>query len=140
VKHSFKVGDRVRLTDDNGGFGAKGAEGTVDMAEGNYIVVTFDKKFRDANTWYVKNGGKNIEHVPAKPTLADDISFKPSTRRVLAHIKSHGSITVLEALAAYGVTRIAPAIHDLREGGYDIETVSKTDAGGHKYTRYVLAA
>jgi hypothetical protein len=76
----------------------------------------------------------------SKPTLADDISFKPSTRRILAHLKARGSITVLEALAAYGTARIAPAIHDLREGGYSIETVKKADAGGHNYTRYVLAA
>jgi hypothetical protein len=76
----------------------------------------------------------------AKPTLADDISFKPSTRRVLAHLKSKGSISGMEAFAAYGTMRIAPAIHDLREGGYDIETVQKHDVPGHKYTRYVLKA
>jgi hypothetical protein len=58
----------------------------------------------------------------------------------LAHLQARGSITVLEALAAYGTARIAPAIHDLREGGYSIETVKKADAGGHNYTRYVLAA
>jgi hypothetical protein len=140
MKAKFKVGDRVRLTDDNGGYGAKGAEGTVHTVYSDYVLVSFDRKFRDGNTWYVKRDGKNIELIPSKPTLADDISFKPSTRRILAHLKARGSITVLEALAAYGTARIAPAIHDLREGGYNIETVKKADAGGHNYTRYVLAA
>jgi hypothetical protein len=93
-------------------------------------------RMKDGRVWDVVNGWRN----PAKPTLADDISFKPSTRRILAHLKARGSITVLEALAAYGTARIAPAIHDLREGGYSIETVKKADAGGHNYTRYVLAA
>jgi hypothetical protein len=93
-------------------------------------------RMKDGRVWDVVNGWRKS----SKPTLADDISFKPSTRRILAHLKARGSITVLEALAAYGTARIAPAIHDLREGGYSIETVKKADAGGHNYTRYVLAA
>lgn len=154
MKHSFKVGDRVVATRSE----PKGRVGSVVSVErytGGYNVeVEFDgwtgghggssSKLERYDRWYFCAGDDGvkcgIELVPSKPTLADDISFKPSTRRILAHLKARGSITVLEALAAYGTARIAPAIHDLREGGYSIETVKKADAGGHNYTRYVLAA
>jgi hypothetical protein len=146
-QHSFKVGDRVVVND-----GVVVDEVAIVIgkrASGSYLVK------REAGpkyvNWYGWDGSEpgtvrfvfNDAHMrlaPKKPTLADDISFKPSTRRILAHLKARGSITVLEALAAYGTARIAPAIHDLREGGYSIETVKKADAGGHNYTRYVLAA
>jgi hypothetical protein len=111
----------------------------VDKNPANDIACTTPVhaiRMKDGRVWDAVNGWRKSP----KPTLADDISFKPSTRRILAHLQARGSITVLEALAAYGTARIAPAIHDLREGGYSIETVKKADAGGHNYTRYVLAA
>jgi hypothetical protein len=140
VKNTYKVGDRVVATKDvpSGYWWKPGMEGTVSMTrpDDDWTEVTFDGH---VGLGIVSTGHMHyIRPLVSKPTLADALTFKPSTRRVLAHLEKHGSITVLEALAAYGVTRIAPAIHDLREGGYDIETVSKKDGGGHNYTRYVL--
>lgn len=87
--------------------------------------------------------GDSVEHltlVETKPTLADELALKPSTRRVLAHMRKMGDITVLQAIAAYGTARIAPAVYDLRKVGFKVNTVSKVDAAGHKYTSYSLAA
>lgn len=130
----IKAGDRVTCVD---------AQGSLYLTPGEtYTVTCVD------GPWLGLKGVSGGEagwsywrfKLATKPTLADDLSFKPSTRRILAHLKKRGSISVLEALAAYGTARIAPAIHDLREGGYDIETVKKADAGGHQYSRYVLKA
>jgi hypothetical protein len=130
----FALNDTVECTDASGTIALKvGKQYTVTGVEEDFIglkgikggsVGWFDWRFKLAK----------------RPTLATDISFKPSTRRVLAHLRKRGSISVLEALAAWGTARIAPAIHDLRAAGYVIDTVKKTDAGGHQYSRYVLKA
>lgn len=54
----FKVGDRVRLNEDNGGYGAIGSLGTVLQSTGeNVCVVRFDEKFGESQTtaWAVYN-------------------------------------------------------------------------------------
>jgi ABC-type Fe3+ transport system substrate-binding protein len=127
--HQFKVGDTVRA---------------VTSWEG-WLVVGRLYKVAEVGRWYVRidgpygRGGFSPSCFEVvKPTLADELTLKPSTRTVLAHLKAKGSITVMEALAAYGMTRIAPQIFELREFGVGIDTISKKDAAGHKYTRYAM--
>lgn len=146
MKHSYRVGDRVRATSkvDKGFWWKPGFTGTVEQVKAASIVIGFDTEYAPWGEGIVTAATLHyiapIKRVDHKPTLASDLAFKPSTRRILAHMRSKGSITVLEALASYGTARIAPAIYDLRNGGYDIETVAKKDPGGHNYTRYVLKA
>lgn len=62
--------------------------------------------------------------------------------RVIRHLQDSGSITPVEALAEYGIMRLASRISDLKRMGYDI---SAEMVGGHnrygeptRYARYRL--
>lgn len=46
--------------------------------------------------------------------------------RVIKHLKEYSSITPLEAIREYGITRLGARIWDLRDLGYDIETQTET--------------
>lgn len=41
---------------------------------------------------------------------------------VLAHFNENGTITSMQAIREYGITRLSSIIFDLREEGYNIET------------------
>lgn len=68
------------------------------------------------------------------------ICLKPQTKTILKHLSRFGSISVAEAITVYSIYRLAPAIHDLRNIGIKIETKLKSDAKGHRYARYEVAA
>lgn len=51
--------------------------------------------------------------------------------RILRHLRDFGSITSLEAIAEYGILRLASRINDLRRQGYRI--VSTTGTGKNRY-------
>lgn len=59
-------------------------------------------------------------------------------KTVLNHLKKRGSISPMEALVSYGITRLAAVVFELREAGWGVETVMKRDTAGHKYARYSL--
>jgi hypothetical protein len=41
---------------------------------------------------------------------------------VLKHLQEVGSLTSLEAIQKYGITRISARVYDLRERGHDVQT------------------
>ena len=61
---------------------------------------------------------------------------------ILEHLRTHKWLTSKEAFEKYGITRLAAAIHDLRDKGYHIETVmvEGTTRFGEtcQYARYIL--
>jgi len=61
---------------------------------------------------------------------------------VLEHLRTNPWLTSKEAFEKYGITRLAACIFDLREKGYEIDTVMvETTTRFHescKYARYVL--
>ena len=64
------------------------------------------------------------------------------TKRIIAYLQEHGSITPMDALQKFHVFRLASIIFNLREHhGYDIDTVMEEgkDAEGNRveYARYV---
>ena len=63
--------------------------------------------------------------------------MKPQNETVLSHLKEYHSITPMEALTVYGISRLAAAIYDLRKSGHVVGSKIKHDAVGHRYTRYV---
>lgn len=72
--------------------------------------------------------------------LARLLNLKPQTRKVLNHLTKRGSISPMEAVAVYNIWRLAACIYDLRKVGIKIKTIQRTDASGHKYSRYEVAA
>lgn len=62
--------------------------------------------------------------------------------RVLQHLKSHGSLTSMEAFDKYGITRLAAVIFDLREMGHDIRTLDMEGQNRYgeatRYAKYVM--
>lgn len=64
------------------------------------------------------------------------------TQAVLDWLKTHASISSMEAIQSFGATRLSAIIFDLRKRGYNIETVrcEGTDRFGNKMTfaRYYL--
>lgn len=57
---------------------------------------------------------------------------------VLNHLRTHGYITRVIANAVYGVGDLRKRVSELRAAGYRIETVTKTDDFGRRYSRYEL--
>lgn len=74
ISPTIKIGDRVRLLDDNGGFGEAGAEGVV-VGDINEPEVRFD----NGRDWYVEKDFANCELVdtPGKSSVMDT---SPSTK------------------------------------------------------------
>lgn len=57
---------------------------------------------------------------------------------VLKHIKEHGSITSLEAIQKYSITRLAARICDLRNAGHEIYAYPEKNAQGSYHARYMF--
>jgi hypothetical protein len=65
--------------------------------------------------------------------------MKRQTETVLSHMKRTGSITQREALIDYSVQCLTKRIQELRDSGYQIETLTKKHpTTGQRYARYVL--
>lgn len=144
----FNVGDRV-MVGPRGLDNVKSAarrKATVIAAEGDKYLVEFATQLTNDSThqhtgfvWWAGADEIFATKTP-KPTLADTLQLKPTTRTILSHLEKRGTISPMEALTSYGNMRLAAAIHDLRKVGYDISTTMKHDEGGHSYARYSLAA
>lgn len=67
----------------------------------------------------------------------EDLYLAPATKKVLAHLRSRGSISRLEALFTGSLTK---RISELRAVGYDITGETRKDEAGRRYVRYSLAA
>lgn len=57
---------------------------------------------------------------------------------ILNHLRRHGSITQVEAMAVHKIPRLAARIGELRNGGWYIRSVLKADDKGARYVRYEL--
>lgn len=68
--------------------------------------------------------------------------MKPQCRQVLDHMVRHGFITHMRAEAAYGITRVASRIDDLKKLGYeiDVEMMSTVNRYGKpaRFAQYSL--
>jgi helix-turn-helix protein len=62
------------------------------------------------------------------------MNCQSQTTRIYGHL-TRGPITPLQALARYGVFRLAARIRDLREKGHKIKTETVT-RGGKNFARY----
>jgi hypothetical protein len=69
-------------------------------------------------------------------SIAREVQLKPLGKKILAHLRKRHSISPLEAMSTYGTMRLAAQIHDLREAGFQIDTIEKKAEDGQKYARY----
>jgi len=71
-------------------------------------------------------------------SIAREIQLKPSAKTILQHMRKRGSISPMESLMTYGLSRLAAAVHDLRKAGINVSTEINEDERGHRYARYRL--
>lgn len=57
---------------------------------------------------------------------------------LLTHMMSGRSISPLEALAHYGVFRLAARIHDLKDMGVDVQKITRVNIKGKQYAEYFI--
>ena len=58
---------------------------------------------------------------------------------IMKHLRTTGSITVREAMIEYHISSLTKRIHELRQLGIDIMSVTKRHpVTGQKYVRYTL--
>lgn len=67
-----------------------------------------------------------------------ELSVSPQARRILNHLEKRGSISPMEAIITYGITRLAARVYELRRIGVDVQTNMKSDESGKHYARYTL--
>lgn len=68
------------------------------------------------------------------------ISLSPQQKTILGHLSKGKSISNMEALVVYNISRLSDVVLKLRRKGYSVVTDVRTDNAGHKYSRYTLAA
>lgn len=65
----------------------------------------------------------------------------PQARKVLQHLRQHGSLTQRSALIDLGVMALPRRIADLKEAGFDVVSVrEKNKITGQRFARYELVA
>jgi len=67
-----------------------------------------------------------------------ELRVTPQARKVLSHLERRGSISPMEAIITYGITRLAARVFELREIGITVLTTLKRDENGKPYARYTL--
>ena len=58
---------------------------------------------------------------------------------IIKHLETVGSISTLEAIIQYSIMALPRRIKDLKEQGYNLNSIRKSHpVTGKRYTRYVL--
>jgi hypothetical protein len=71
--------------------------------------------------------------------LVNAINLSPQQKTILAHLMRSGSISNVESLIVYNISRLSDVVLKLRRKGFKVKTDVREDASGHKYSRYSLA-
>ena len=65
--------------------------------------------------------------------------MKNQHTKIIKHLQTAKGLTVREAMIEYSISSLTKRVHELRQQGYDIESVRKTHpVTGQRYTRYFL--
>lgn len=65
--------------------------------------------------------------------------LSPQAQTVLAHLRANSHLTSWQAEGVYRIRRLASRVDELRAAGFEIETQTREDAAGQRYTRYMLS-
>ena len=58
-------------------------------------------------------------------------------KQILKYLQDGNSITPIEALNKFDCLRLAARISDLRDKGFNIDTIEEIGTNGKRYARYV---
>lgn len=72
-------------------------------------------------------------------TLANDLLLPPQAKTILRHLEKGKTITPLESLMVYSISRLSDCILKIRDAGHDVQMLMCKDERGHKYGKYSLA-
>ena len=72
--------------------------------------------------------------------LTRALNLSPQQKTILGHLATGRSISNMESLIVYNISRLSDVILKLRRKGFEVATDVRTDNAGHKYSRYTLAA
>ena len=65
--------------------------------------------------------------------------MKNQHTKIIKHLQTAKGLTVREAMIEYSISSLTKRVHELRQQGYDIESVRKQHpVTGQRYTRYFL--
>lgn len=71
-------------------------------------------------------------------TLANDLKLSPQCKTILRHLEKGKSITLMESLMVYSISRLSDVIFKIRNAGHDVICDIRHDERGHEYGRYTL--
>lgn len=60
------------------------------------------------------------------------------SEKILAYMTEIGGISSMDAFKKFSITRLSARIKDLRDKGYQIDSVWEKSKKGARYTRYYL--
>ena len=72
--------------------------------------------------------------------LTRAINLSPQQKTILSHLWSGRSISNMESLIVYNISRLSDVVHKLRSKGFEVHTEVRKDGAGHTYSRYSLGA
>lgn len=73
-------------------------------------------------------------------SLVNAINLSRQQKVILGHLMRGQSISNVESLIVYNISRLSDVILKLRRKGFKVKTEVRTDNAGHKYSRYTLAS
>jgi hypothetical protein len=71
-------------------------------------------------------------------TLANDLKLPPQCKTILRHLEKGKSISLMESLLVYQISRLSDVIFKLRNAGHDVLTDMRVAESGKEYARYSL--
>ena len=71
-------------------------------------------------------------------TIASTLRLTPQAKTILSHLRNRESITPMEALVTYSISRLASCIGEIRKAGFTVDMTMSRDERLHKFGRYSL--
>lgn len=76
----------------------------------------------------------------ANSQLSKAVRLPPQAKTILRHLEKGKSISLVESLHVYQISRLSDCIMKIRRAGYDVLTNMRRTETGKEYARYSLFA
>lgn len=70
--------------------------------------------------------------------LSKALRLPPQAKTILRHLEKGKTISLVESMHVYQISRLSDCIFKLRNAGYDVLTDMRTTETGKEYARYML--